>query len=472
MGNGVTRRVRRVVTTEQLKELVEAGLVVRLPRVMSPAPHVMACFPEADAAYLEPSAQGSSVLRVDRVADAEVQCISVAHPRHLYITDNFVSTHNTSNIVFLKSTDDSMLDTLQKMSGTTHTAYIESKTVTQDKEKVFKVSSVEGKVSYTMATKEEPVIKYNDMAFITERNSIVFRAGDAPVWNRNETILPMSWQLFDNTITHAGHKYTLQTIPTLSSAVEFDVRKNQPNFTTMLKKRMSQAERAAKAKTIYQDAYGYTDFDIETLDPDVYSDEVMSLIGTISWEDLGINPDEAMEVLDPDQWDDAEGMFISDDMFQVAKEVVEEVAKTEAVEAERTKLRYAGETISRSMLVGKDGTPNYQLENQIIGAFQAARNKIQMDTANFTMVGVDLHGADGTAYITRNDVSETLREVNQAMEDPESRTFGEEEISVDEVSDLGTWTVHPAFFNFLASLPSWRDLASGEFDREMRRRMD
>ena len=40
---------------------------------------------------------------------------------------------NTSNIVFLKSTDDSMLDTLQKMSGTTHKTFIESKNVTMDK---------------------------------------------------------------------------------------------------------------------------------------------------------------------------------------------------------------------------------------------------------------------------------------------------------------------------------------------------
>ena len=69
---------------------------------------------------------------------------------------------NTSNIVFLKSTDDSMLDTLEKMSGKTHRAYKNSKTVTRDMEKL--VLPNEGKVSYTMQVQEIPVISYNDSA--------------------------------------------------------------------------------------------------------------------------------------------------------------------------------------------------------------------------------------------------------------------------------------------------------------------
>ena len=183
---------------------------------------------------------------------------------------------NTSNIVFLKSTDDSMLDTLQKMSGTTHRSYIDSKTITTDKQRLFMQN--ESKLSYTMTTKEVPVISYNDMAFIAERNSIVFRAGDAPVWNRNQTILPMSWRLFSNTIVHAGHEYSLQTIPTLSSALDFDVRKNQPDFSKMLNKRMEQAYVSQKAKDAYKNAYGYSDYEIEQLDPDNYADDIMSVV--------------------------------------------------------------------------------------------------------------------------------------------------------------------------------------------------
>lgn len=465
------RRVRRVVTTGQLAQLVAAGATVRLPEVARPADEVLSRFPQEDAARLEVSAEGNPVVRVEHVRDEEVQCISVAHPRHLYVTDDFVPTHNTSNIVFLKSTDDSMLETLQKMSGTTHKSYIDSKTVTQDKERMLKGFNVEGKVSYTMSTKEEPVISFNDMAFISERNSIVFRAGDAPVWNRNETILPMSWRLFQTTIVKPGKEFSLQTIPTLSSAIDFDVRQNQPNFSTMLKKRMAQAEKAQKAKEIFQSAYGYSDFDVERLDPDVYSDEVMSLVDSIAWEELGKNPDEAMEVLDPDAWDDAEGMFISDDMFEANDEVVQEVAVQEDKEADRRAMRYASRTISREMLVGKDGAANHQLDKVVIGAFQASKHKLQHDD-RLQMRGVDLFSRDGTAFITRNDESEALRQVNQAATEEGVRAFSEGDIDASELSEIGTWTVHDAFLQFLAGLDTWSDLGQGEFEREMKRKMD
>ena len=180
---------------------------------------------------------------------------------------------NTSNIVFLKSTDDAMLETLEKMSGKTHKSFTDSKTITRDMQKLMMQN--ECKASYTMTTREVPVISYNDMAFISERNSIIFRAGDSPVWNRNETILPMSWRLFKNTITQPGKDYSLQTIPTLSSALEFDIRQNQPDFIKMLDKRIAQACKAAEAMDIYKTAYNYTDTELAKNYIDAYSDEIM-----------------------------------------------------------------------------------------------------------------------------------------------------------------------------------------------------
>lgn len=412
------------------------------------------------------------VVSVEYVREDEVQCIRVEDERHLYITRDFMPTHNTSNIVFLKSTDDSMIETLQKMSGTTHRSYVDSKTVTQDKERLIKGFNVEGKVSYTMSTREEPVIKYNDMAFISERNSIIFRAGDPPVWNRNETILPMSWRLFKDTIIHPGHEYSLQTIPTLSSALDFDVRQNQPNFSTMLAKRMSQAERAAQAKEIYQESYGYSDFDVERLDPDVYSDEVMSLVGSITWEELGKNPDEVAEVLDPDAWDDMDGMFISDDMYEPNVEVVEEVAKAEMNDAERKVMRFAGGTVSVEMLVGRDNSANHALEKTIVGAYQATKTYLEKDVDNFSVRGTSLCGRDGTVFISRTDESEALRAANEAARDPEANAFSEGDISPEELNELGTFTVHDAFFQYLAGLDSWATLGNGSFDREMMQRMN
>lgn len=465
-------RVRRVVTTEELKRLVDAGATVRLPQVQRPDDEVLEHYEEADAARLDVPVEGNPVVRVEYVRHEPVQCISIDHERHLYLTDDFMPTHNTSNIVFLKSTDDSMIETLQKMSGTTHRSYVDSKTVTQDKERLIKGFSVEGKVSYTMSTREEPVIKYNDMAFISERNSIIFRAGDPPVWNRNETILPMSWRLFKDTIIHPGHEYSLQTIPTLSSALDFDVRQNQPNFGNMLAKRMVQAERAGQAKEIYQGAYGYSEFDIERLDPDVYSDEVMGLIGSIAWEDLGVNPDEAPEVLDPDNWDDMDGMFISDDMYMPNSEVVEEVAKKEMDDAQREQKRFAGGTVSVAMLVGRDNSANHQLDKVIVGAYQACKGYLEKDVENFTVRGGTLCSREGVEFISRNDESDDLRTANQAAKDPDANTFAEEDVDVSDLNELGTFKVHDAFLQYLASLDSWSRLGNSSFDREMMQRMN
>lgn len=80
---------------------------------------------------------------------------------------------NTSNIVFLKSTDDSMLDTLEKMSGKTHVSRKNQKTITRDLEKLFLPN--EGKVSYTVQLQEEPVISYNDSATGSVIRDVLFR---------------------------------------------------------------------------------------------------------------------------------------------------------------------------------------------------------------------------------------------------------------------------------------------------------
>ena len=367
---------------------------------------------------------------------------------------------NTSNIVFLKSTDDSMIDTLQTMSGTRHVAYTDSKTVTKDMERLM--MQTEGKVSYTMSVKEEPVISYNDMAFISERNSIVFRAGDSPVWNRNETILPMSWRLFKDTIEHPGHEYSLQTIPTLSSALDFDVRLNQPDFTKMLAKRIAQASRAKQAQELYQEAYGHSDYAITQLDPDVYSDEVMGLIESMTREELGMG--EGMEEFDPDAYDAA--FMISDEEYEVNTEVLEETARRTAAMQRMGQKIYAGAQISRDMLVKPDGTAlKNTLDAEITGAYKSARPHLERDSRHFSVGGDgSLRSRDGRfTYISKLDESEALREAQRAAQDSDSRVFAE-----DDLGDIGsTIVVHDAFYEFLGSLDTWQGLAQGEFDREM-----
>lgn len=371
---------------------------------------------------------------------------------------------NTSNIVFLKSTDDSMLDTLQKMSGTTHKAFTDSKTITRDMERLFMKN--EGKASYTMTTREVPVISYNDMAFITDRNSIVFRAGDSPIWNRNETILPMSWRLFSNTITQPGKDYSLQTIPSLSTAVDFDVRRNQPDFRKMLDKRMEQAIEAQSARELYADAYDYTEYDIEKQDPDVYSDEVMDLVNrTIRARSADIEEE------DYDMYEDYE--YENENFTADAEDNTEQMKANNKYQAEyeqRTRKIFARGTISPDDLVSMTGLVNHVYDKDIIASYLEVKGYMWQDTGYFVNRNGSLYGVNGELYIKLQDNSEALATLNDAMKDEDSNVFGEEEIDKNDVANLGSYEVTDAFIRFLADQPSW-SFANNEFEKEMGRRL-
>ncbi len=470
----VPRRARRVVTTEQMQELMRRGATIRLPQVQPPAQEVLTRYPKADTTRLDLRAEDNPIVSVEYVRDEPVQCISVDHPRHLYITDNFIPTHNTSNIVYLKSTDDSMIETLSKMSGTRHVTYRDSKSVTKDTERLIKGLNVEGKVTYTMNTKEEAVISYNDMAFISEKNSIVFRAGDAPVWNRNETILPMSFRLFNDTIVHPGHDYTLQTIPTLSSALDFDVRMNQPDFEEMLKKRMREAEATVHARALYQQVFEYSDVDIARLDPDVYADEVMELVDQATREMIaqeeGIDPDDADASLDgaPD------GFYDDGSRFEEDMEMQREAAQRAARQAELDRKIYAGGTISRSNLVRNDGSAlQGPLDREIVQAYLGARVAMERDTAHFTAVsGGTLRSVDGTkVYIEPVDESESVAALRSGSTSDTDGVYADDPDSIETLAALTGYRVDGSFYEFLASMDSWRPIAGGEFESIMAKLM-
>lgn len=375
---------------------------------------------------------------------------------------------NTSNIVYLKSTDDSMLDTLQKMSGTTHKVFIDDKTVTRDVQKLF--LNNEAKVSYRQSAKEMPVISYNDMAFISERNSIIFRAGDSPIWNRNETILPMSWRLFQNTITQPGKEYSLQTIPTLSSAIDFDVRKNQPDFRKMLDKRMAQAYIADEVKELYQNVYGYSDYDIEQLDPDNYADEIMDMINRDLNDDY--NEDGEYEMSEEELEFNA-AMAEEESWYDKSVENKEQIQATQMAANELSECQkklYAGGMLSRDDLIPHVSNRichNYDMT--IIQAYVNVKGNMWNDDGYFTVKNGDLYGADdGRLYIKAVSESEALQKLNQEAKDEDSKVFAESNIDANELNGLGSYELKDAFYEFLVGLDSW-DFADGRFDSEMKR---
>lgn len=375
---------------------------------------------------------------------------------------------NTSNIVFLKSTDDSMIETLSKMSGKTHKARISSKTVTNDTKKLAQRN--EGKVSYTMSTSEEQVISYNDLAFIAKRNSIVFRAGDSPIWNRNETILPMSWKLLGNPIIQPGHNYNFQTIPTLSSARDFDVRHNQPNFDEMLKKRMQQALLVKDVEKAYMDARNFDDHAISMLDPTDYSDDIMTIINR-KLAGRTFKPTNRKGVVQEAGGGKSAKDKSVDDLVDQATTNDEQIAETKKAQSEvakRSRKIFAKGMLSPNDLVDvAHHVRGHVFDKQIIQAFRDCIGDFKDDRQHFIVTDDgSLKSADnGNWFIlahSQSEAAKTAKLVNEKSQDKDSNVYADEDVNIPR-----TYEVTDDFYRYLASLPDLTVLAHGAIDNTL-----
>ena len=375
---------------------------------------------------------------------------------------------NTSNIVFLKSTDDSMIETLSKMSGVRHKTYTDSKVITKDIAAVTSFAKNEDKVSYTMSTKEEPVISYNDMASIPPCNSIVFRAGDSPIWNRNETALPMSWRLFKNTIINPGKEYTLQTIPSLSTAKDFDVKQNQPDFSKMFDKRLRQAAKAEKAMQYYKDVYNYTDDQVQKLDVDVYSDEIMEMISTMMHPDLNLSKrEEEVDTKAVLAQTEVESTIITE-TAQKNDDVQAAMANDRRIAAakEAEKKIYANKTVSKRDLYTPQFGVNHSLDDVFSMLYNRLRNHFAKDSQYFRIdANNNLVSADGSkTYIIMANNAAMANQMNKAAKDPKSRVMAEGDVDGDAVVNN---IVTDDFYKFLASFDEDWPFIRGEFSRQV-----
>lgn len=491
----------QLLSTDEMLTEMEQGHVLELVPVRDVPEEVLSCYGDVERASLSLDGDMNDIVSIEEVSEEEVQCILVSDPEHLYLTDYYIPTHNTSNIIFLKSTDDSMLNTLSSMSGKTHNAYREAKNVTQDVEQLLTPN--EAKISYTISVKEEPVISYNDLAFLPERNSVVFRAGDAPIWNKNETILPMSWRLFQNKIIHPGHEYSLQTIPTMSTARDFDVRKNIPDFDAMLEKRMSQVVLTEEITNQYQDVTKRSDLEMAQMDPDQRAEEIMDLINTelevklrkkrerdakvkeeeaarsssqeamrSSMADMRNKAKSEMEATKSrvresfkDNFAEGPGLFQSI-QTEPNTDVIDAIAEAQEQDEAASQRIFAGNQLSPSDFYGTFG-PNEAYQVEILQAFDECKADFLHDSVHFKVNRSNwtMTSADGSVtYISKDFETESMsKKMAEAAQDASSRVYTED-LEAVKATPL---KVEPAFYKFLAEQRSWRGIANGAFEKAM-----
>lgn len=372
---------------------------------------------------------------------------------------------NVASICFLKSTDDTLLKTLETMSGTVHRTFRDSKNVTRDVQKIWRQN--EGKVSYSISTKEQPLVTYNDLMNLkTPGEMIVYRAGESVIWNRQDSVMPMAWRLHQKLPSDPDNPkgFDLKTLPTLSTAQDFDLRKNQPDFVKMVNKRIEQATIVKSATESFQTLLGYTDLEIQQLDPEDYSETIMDLIRRIQVSDAKADGryDEDSDELDQVIETKNENEF--KDEPNVEQEEATKQIKREYLVLPDDK-RFAEKSLSpRDLWPRKTDQPSTQYNDGILIAFQQTMGEFQQDDL-FDVRDDGLYSHDGTCFIKckTEALKKELVETLQDAQDQGQRVRG------GVPSENGTqvsYEVTSDFIKFLAEQDAW-DFANGAFDQAM-----
>ena len=405
---------------------------------------------------------------------------------------------NTSNIIYLKSTDDSMLEKLQALSGSRHEARQDSRTVQYNAKDI--INPTDSKISENTTLKEEPVIKKNDMLLVPMGNAMVFGHGN-PIWNHNQTAMPFSY------CVTTGHKlrdlgghgadahgdYTLATVPTTSNTYEFNVLNNQPNFYKMVQKRVRQARLAPTILEQYKKVYGHdgkplTDNDLSRMDQEELSKALMDGIN----EEIA-NEDKQKEILKENQNngmanlseadqamflnDATSGSFATPDADDYANEAEENKDFDNAYQDQEALAQVDGKPIYAQGQISKNMIRN--MNDDVKGAIAMAYNHLlnafkNDNSGEFT---VDNHGnllynvgSDEDPVMFIESSSQDLAKLEEAADDPENKNVKKVDFNKQKgnVIDFASQYVFTQDFkDYLISKNSWQDILGGRFDSQV-----
>lgn len=409
---------------------------------------------------------------------------------------------NTGNIIYLKSTDDSMLETLEKMSGTRHEAYTDSKTVTKDVRSL--INGVDGKISHTTAMKEIPTISTKDMLLIPPANAMVFGKGH-PIWARNEMAMPMSYELHGNQLKDPEQEYVLETVPTTSNTDEFDVIANKPNFMSMVDKRVEQAKLAKEIRERYKEIHNLTDDGMSRIQPEVLAQELMQGINDQLLENRG---GQAASVEEQeyahDNNDDFESESMSGDVesaesvhqkplafgeraervSEVNNEVLHYQQQSEKQVLAFQRKIHAGGQISKYDLRNNGNKANRGFDPHISETYREIGRQLEGNEVPSGLLlgeGGILHVTDeGELYLVTHSGREIpmilssraeMKAAQKAADDESNLNIRRTpELNTDDESKMmasALYEVSEEFYKLLVDLSSWDILANGRFDIQM-----
>lgn len=369
---------------------------------------------------------------------------------------------NSRNVVFLQSTDTKMIEQLSKMSGKKHERHVNNINITKDEAKF--VNNNNSLVNESYAMEEVPVISETDLLQIPSNNSIVFGHGN-PIWNRNQTALPMAYQLFDKkkSLFDPYQNYTIQNIPTINNTMDFDSVANIPNFYKMVEKRVMQAQLTRKLTDNYMQANKLDEDSFNKINSNDRSLELMS----------GINKYMNINGLN------ATGGIV-ETRSEDNQEFIKEKDDAKNKKAEKEQKRFAGNKISRDDLFINNVQINHEYDEEIVLTYSQLINDFKRDKSQFKV------NESGTLKDAQNRVlissardeslsyhDDILALINKKhtmdnLDSSEKKTNGQDiNTIVASMNENLQYAVQDRFIKYLAELDDWEGILDGKFEKLM-----
>lgn len=373
-----------------------------------------------------------------------------------------------------------MLETLQTLSGSTHLSFRDNKSVTLDARRQF--NQADSKVTLSTSVHEMPVISKSQMLNVPRSNMMIFGKGH-PIWNRNQTVMPYAYALqkdelrdFENNI-----KYSLTTVPTTASTMDFDAIRNQPNFLRMVSKRVRQAQLAKEVTERYKQVYGsaekpLSDYQMSLIPNDVLAKQIMQGINAEIYEEDHPQKNEvqkerakmsAQEMASLSASFDAvpDQPTKTDELEQKLQDTAKKNTEVTDVEAQRDldreealRKRYGGNTISRVDLDAGDTRDN--IATAYVNSIDAFRK--YGEGQGFIV------DDDGTLYyngqVFVKSLANTVQDLINAKNTVVMPTSGQK--GATDPSALVEITA--AFISWIKKQDNLLGVVGGEFDREFK----
>ena len=426
---------------------------------------------------------------------------------------NAILQGNVGNILYIKSTDDSMLQTLEQLSGKMYRIEHDSQTISNDMYKV--INRTDGKLSQNRTVKEVPVITKNNMLQVTRGDLMVFgKPGGNPIWNTNQCAMPYAYQLLDSNPLQDfadPKKYTLRTVPTTANTMDFDLLNNIPNFMAMVAKRVHQAKLVQHKRELFKQNHfihnrQLDDDDLSRMNVEQLSKEIMRAVNEqlaydndlklskkkkhgpelsdddLKGSDTGDEPENVGDIADQ-VTANADSTILKglQDSVKDNTEVLDAMKRADAQKAVQEAGQYANNMISKHDLKYNQTDDLHEAVQagyvQCLDAFKHD-NRFKVDSNNNLWMGDKLMIKNTSEDLDKlSDQFGSLTSTNEPGQTNDSSDDSSDfdlgglmaggNDSTDDSTNLSAGfqvEAQPAWFDFLAGLPDWSSLGGGQYD--------